>query len=91
VGDRYRLKDGRILNRTCEVNIVEHCNLRCRSCTHLSPVPPKHFVDPGALSSDLTTLARSYHANVLKILGGEPPAPEPRGCHYGRPRIAGRG
>ena len=72
MGDRYRLKDGRILNRTCEVNIVEHCNLRCRSCTHLSPVLPKHFVDPGALSSDLTTLARSYHANVLKILGGEP-------------------
>lgn len=72
MGDRYRLKDGRILNRTCEVNIVEHCNLRCRSCTHLSPVLPKHFVDPGDLSSDLTTLARSYHATVLKILGGEP-------------------
>lgn len=72
MGDRYRLKDGRILNRTCEVNIVEHCNLKCRSCTHLSPVLPKHFVDPGDLSSDLTTLARSYHATVLKILGGEP-------------------
>jgi organic radical activating enzyme len=72
LGDRYRLKDGRILNRTCEVNIVEHCNLRCRSCTHLSPVLPKHFVDPGALSSDLTALGRSYHATVLKILGGEP-------------------
>jgi organic radical activating enzyme len=72
LGDRYRLKDGRVLNRTCEVNIVEHCNLKCRSCTHLSPVLPKHFVDPGALCSDLTALARSYHANVLKILGGEP-------------------
>jgi len=35
-------------------------------------VLPKHFVDPGALSSDLTALARSYHATVLKILGGEP-------------------
>jgi len=72
LSDRYSIKDGRILNRTCEVNIVEHCNLRCRSCTHLSPVLPKHFVDPGALSCDLTTLAGSYHANVLKILGGEP-------------------
>lgn len=72
MSDRYRLKDGRVLNRTCEVNIVEHCNLRCRSCTHLSPVLPKHFVDPGALRADLTTLARSYHTNVLKILGGEP-------------------
>jgi len=35
-------------------------------------VLPKHFVDPGALASDLTTLAKSYHATVLKILGGEP-------------------
>ena len=72
MSDRYRIKDGRVLNRTCEVNIAEHCNLRCRSCTHLSPALPKHFVDPGDLRSDLTTLARSYHANVLKILGGEP-------------------
>ena len=72
MSDRYKLKDGRILNRTCEVNIAEHCNLRCRSCTHLSPVLPKHFVDPGALYSDLDTLAKSYHVNVLKILGGEP-------------------
>jgi organic radical activating enzyme len=72
LSDRYRLKGGRILNRTCEVNIAEHCNLRCRSCTHLSPVLPKHFVDPGTLSADLTTLARSYHVNVVKILGGEP-------------------
>jgi len=72
LSDRYSIKDGRILNRTCEVNIVEHCNLRCRSCTHLSPVLPKHFVDPGALSADLTTLAGSYRVNVLKILGGEP-------------------
>src|SRR5215472_12271188 len=72
MGDRYRLIGGRVFNRTCEVNVVEHCNLRCRSCAHLSPVLPKHFVDPEALCSDLTVLARSYHANVLKILGGEP-------------------
>jgi organic radical activating enzyme len=72
VADRYRLKDGRVLNRTCVVNIVEHCNLRCRSCSHLSPVLPRHFVDPGNLCSDLTALAGSYHAGVLKILGGEP-------------------
>jgi hypothetical protein len=35
-------------------------------------VLPKHFVDPGDLRSDLTALAVSYHAHVLKILGGEP-------------------
>jgi organic radical activating enzyme len=72
LGDRYRLKGGRVFNRACEVNIVEHCNLRCRSCAHLSPALSKHFVDPGALSSDLTALAGSYHVKVLRLLGGEP-------------------
>jgi len=72
LGDRYRLRGGRVFNRTCEVNIVEHCNLRCRSCAHLSPALPKHFVAPDALSSDLTALARSYHVKVLRLLGGEP-------------------
>jgi len=72
MGDRYRLIGGRVFNRICEVNIVEHCNLRCRSCAHLSPVIPKHFVDPDALSSDLTALARSYRVKVLRLLGGEP-------------------
>jgi organic radical activating enzyme len=72
LGDRYRLERGRILNRACVINVVEHCNLRCRSCAHLSPVMPEHFVDPGALGADLTALSKSYHVNVLKILGGEP-------------------
>jgi len=72
VGDRYRLKDGRVLNRACVINVVEHCNLRCRSCAHLSPVLPKHFVDPGDLCADLTALSKSYHVGILKILGGEP-------------------
>jgi organic radical activating enzyme len=72
LGDRYRVRGGRIFNRLCEVNVVDHCNLRCRACAHLSPVLPKHFVDVDALSSDLTTLSRSYHAQVLRILGGEP-------------------
>ena len=72
MGDRYRLRGGRVFNRTCEVNIAEHCNLRCRSCAHLSPALPKHFVDPDALASDLTALARSYHVKVLRLLGGEP-------------------
>jgi organic radical activating enzyme len=72
LGDRYRLTGGRIFNRSCEVNIAEHCNLRCRSCAHLSPVLPKHFVDPDALSADLTALARNYHVTLLRLLGGEP-------------------
>src|SRR5262249_58572664 len=63
---------GAVVIFTCEFHIAEHCNLRCRSCAHLSPALPKHFVDPDALASDLTALARSYQVTVLRLLGGEP-------------------
>lgn len=70
--DRYRIIDGRIVNRRCEVNVAEHCNLSCRACSHLSPVNPKSFVDPDTVARDLTALARSYHAKFVRLLGGEP-------------------
>jgi organic radical activating enzyme len=72
VADRYRVRGGRIQTRLCEVNIVDHCNLRCRACAHLSPVLPTNSIDPRDLSKDLTELAASYHTRLLRILGGEP-------------------
>jgi organic radical activating enzyme len=70
--DHYRIVDGRILNRRCEINVAEHCNLSCRSCSHLSPVLSKSFADPDVVARDLTALSRSYHAKVVRLLGGEP-------------------
>ena len=70
--DRYRIVDGRILNRRCEINVAEHCNLSCRGCSHLSPVMPKSFVDPAKVFRDLKALSLSYHARVVMLLGGEP-------------------
>ncbi len=70
--DRYRIVDGRILNRRCEINVAEHCNLSCRGCTHLSPVMPKSFVDPATVFRNLRALSLSYHAKVVRLLGGEP-------------------
>ena len=70
--DRYRVVDGRILNRRCEINVAEHCNLSCRGCSHLSPVVPKSFVDPATVYRDLKMLSRCYHAKFVRLLGGEP-------------------
>jgi molybdenum cofactor biosynthesis enzyme MoaA len=70
--DRYRVVDGRILNRRCEINVAEHCNLSCRACSHLSPVHPKAFADPAVVARDLGALAHSYHAKTVRLLGGEP-------------------
>ncbi|MFF4607840.1 radical SAM protein [Streptomyces sp. NPDC001339] len=67
------LSDRRIYNpRGCEVNAVLHCNLRCRSCSHLSPIMPPWFADPERVFHDLSRMARCYHCEFVKILGGEP-------------------
>src|SRR4051812_36441009 len=63
---------GKILNGRVEVNIAEHCNLSCRSCSHLSPVMPRKYVDPSSLQHDLDALAAVYHAGSVRLLGGEP-------------------
>jgi organic radical activating enzyme len=63
---------GRIQARRLEYNIVEHCNLACRSCSHLSPIQAKHHVDADVLERDLTLLSRHYHAQTVRLLGGEP-------------------
>jgi organic radical activating enzyme len=55
-----------------ELGIAEHCNLACRSCSHVSPVLPKRYMDPEALSDELKILSRAYHAHVVSLLGGEP-------------------
>jgi GTP 3',8-cyclase len=68
----YRWVEGRIHNSKCEINVAEHCNLSCRSCSHLSPVVPKAFVDPAEVLTDLTALARHYRVDVVRLLGGEP-------------------
>lgn len=69
---RYHVHDGKIQTNRCELNVVEHCNLSCRSCSHLSPVMRKSLVDPEAVRRDFVTLGSVYHARWLRILGGEP-------------------
>lgn len=70
--DAYQVVDGKIRNAACEINVVEHCNLSCRGCSHLSPIAPKYFVDPQSLLRDLTMLARVYQVDFVRLLGGEP-------------------
>lgn len=56
----------------CELNVVYHCNLSCRACSHLSPTFKKEFVDPDKVFNDFHTLAKFYHPEYVKLLGGEP-------------------
>lgn len=61
-----------IQNEACEINVAEHCNLRCRGCSHMSPVLPKAFVTPDDVYRDLRMLAPHYQVEHVRLLGGEP-------------------
>ena len=56
----------------CELNVVHHCNMSCRGCTHLAPVLEKHFADPNTVFNDFSILGKYYRPKSVKILGGEP-------------------
>lgn len=69
----YRLVDGKITPPYhCEVNAVDHCNISCLDCNHASPVANKRMSDPDIVFHDLSLLAKSYKAGLLKVIGGEP-------------------
>jgi hypothetical protein len=62
----------KIANARIEINVVEHCNLSCRSCSHLSPLMPRRVVSPQQIADDLGLLGRAYHARWVRLVGGEP-------------------
>ena len=66
------IKDGKLFSSNCEINAVYHCNLSCRSCSHLSPLVEKYVMEVDRLRDDLTLLQRVYHAEYANLLGGEP-------------------
>lgn len=69
----YNLTKGKIYTpEGCEINVSYHCNLSCRSCSHLSPTFKKFFVDSNQVFLDLSILAKYYHPEYIKVLGGEP-------------------
>ncbi|MBD2167424.1 radical SAM protein [Calothrix membranacea FACHB-236] len=58
--------------RYCEINVVHHCNLSCRACTHLSPGLPKYIADPENIYNELSILSKAYIPRGIKLVGGEP-------------------
>jgi len=57
-----------------EVDAVEHCNLKCTQCSHLSP----HFTAKDStyeydqFCTDINHLAKNVRCNVFRFVGGEP-------------------
>ena len=57
-----------------EFHIVEHCNLKCKSCVHFSPLAKEEFLDLKIFEKDIKQMAKLSKANInrINIFGGEP-------------------
>jgi MoaA/NifB/PqqE/SkfB family radical SAM enzyme len=62
----------RLFRPALEVNVVDHCNLRCANCDHFSPVAAPNFLDATELHNDLVALAKVLVIRELQLVGGEP-------------------
>ena len=71
---RISLLKNVIRNAGLEVHLVDHCNLKCRSCMHYSPIMEPFFVDIGRLENDFKVLALKEHGffKRIRLMGGEP-------------------
>ena len=56
------------------LNILDHCNLRCRGCDHFSAIASKRFVAMEDISRDLARMSELFGEDVERIgvMGGEP-------------------
>lgn len=56
-----------------DVHVVEHCNLNCKGCNHLSPLAEEEYADIDSIRNDFERL---YSLNIpvecILFLGGEP-------------------
>lgn len=57
-----------------EFHIVEHCNLRCRGCTHFAPLAEEEYLDIHEFERDIARLSylTGRVARFINLLGGEP-------------------
>ncbi|MDR1782448.1 MAG: radical SAM protein [Bacilli bacterium] len=56
-----------------EININDHCNLKCKSCSHYSNLAYEHYLDINIFEKDIKRISELIDENTkLFIFGGEP-------------------
>lgn len=70
---RRRVLHSRPVLYHLDIHVADHCNMRCRGCSHFSNIAEPALADPEEFSRDLHRLAEVF-AGVREIylLGGEP-------------------
>jgi molybdenum cofactor biosynthesis enzyme MoaA len=67
-----RLKQRTLLR--FEVNVTDHCNLNCISCTHFSPLSEEKYIDVEVYERDCAQLGKLLNEEMedIHLMGGEP-------------------
>jgi organic radical activating enzyme len=55
-----------------ETDIADHCNLKCKNCSHHSPYAVKGFYSIEDFKNDVNQISKKINCNWFKLLGGEP-------------------
>lgn len=55
-----------------ETHIVDHCNLRCKGCSHFSGLAPEQFKSLNVFHKEMAQLARVTDVHTIRLMGGEP-------------------
>lgn len=55
-----------------DVHITDHCNMRCKGCSHFSNIAPAYFTDVGEFARDLRRMSELFVVKEIFLLGGEP-------------------
>lgn len=74
--ERNRLIEDKQQRQTLqfEVDIAMHCNLKCKSCHHFSPLATPEVTDLSVFDSDMTRMGELFGncCDRIYLLGGEP-------------------
>jgi len=55
-----------------DVHVTDHCNMRCRGCSHFSNISKAGFADLDEFTSDFNRMAQLFDVAEIFLLGGEP-------------------
>lgn len=57
------------------LNILDHCNLKCKGCDHFACIADPYFVEYEKIHQDLNRLSEIFHGDYITkigVMGGEP-------------------
>lgn len=68
-----KIKDmNRIPIHVLEIHIVDHCNLKCKACSHFSNIADEFFISPEEFTNSLDIAKKRFKIYSFALMGGEP-------------------